>query len=614
MTEIAHPERGSKRADTAQDGDALSARKEAIRPSEDLKAEAWIVRLRRNIVGFLVGTRVSTLTRRIIACNVVAIFVFVGGMLYLNQFRAGLIDLRIQSLMTEGEMIAGAIAEWATIEPDVEIIDPFTGSLTNLDTDLGQTCGQRTNIDLGTARPVLERLALPTGSRARLYDTRACLVLDTRNLSGGGDVVQFHLPPPGDTTDTWFGRVVAWVEGLVPDEPLPLYREVPDFGGAEYDEVNRALSGERASAVRGNEQGQLILSIAIPLQPLKAVRGALLLSTEGGDIDAVVRDERIAILQVFVVALATSIIVAVLLAATIAIPVRRLAEAAERVRRGVGVEVEIPDFTRRKDEIGELSGVLRDMTRALYNRIGAIEQFAADVSHELKNPLSSLRSAVETLPLARDEEGRAKLMDIIQDDVVRLDRLITDISDASRLDAELGREEAAPLDLEDLLKTTVGLFNSTRREEDAPVVLEIVPALGLDDQSYRVIGFEGRIAQVIGNLVDNARSFSPAEGTVRISLRREPEHVVVRVDDDGPGIPEENLKSIFDRFYTQRPDPDAFGKNSGLGLSISKQIVEAHHGRIWAENRRGSMNSDDAGAQILGARFVIRLPAAPKDG
>jgi two-component system sensor histidine kinase ChvG len=298
------------------------------------------------------------------------------------------------------------------------------------------------------------------------------------------------------------------------------------------------------------------------------------------------------------------VVLSMLLAGTIAGPVRRLAEGAERVRRRIRTRVEIPDFTRRKDEIGHLSGALRDMTDALYTRIEAIESFAADVSHELKNPLTSLRSAVETLPMAKTDANRKRLLDVIEHDVKRLDRLITDISDASRLDAELQRQEAAPVDLARLLDALVTAANEIHRD-DVKVTLKFE---GGAPSQFKVPGHDSRLGQVVSNLIDNARSFSPAGGAVRLTCRKLKNQVEIVVDDDGPGIRPDALDKVFERFYTDRPD-HGFGQNSGLGLSISQQIVEAHGGRIWVENRAAPLAAGETEPRVLGARFTVRLPA-----
>jgi len=307
---------------------------------------------------------------------------------------------------------------------------------------------------------------------------------------------------------------------------------------------------------------------------------------------------------VFLIAAGVMVVLSFLLAGTIAGPVRRLAESARLVRRRIRSRVEIPDLSHRRDEIGHLSGSLRDMTDALYTRIEAIERFAADVAHELKNPLTSLRSAVETLPLAKSDESRSRLLSVIQHDVKRLDRLISDISDASRLDAEMQRHEAQPVNLAKLLTTVVNVANE-RHDDGVTVTLNFE---GGRPPAFTVLGNDSRLGQVIDNLIDNARSFSPSGGTVRVTCRRLKGEIEILIDDDGPGVPDEAIEKIFERFYTHRPH-QAFGQNSGLGLSISKHIIEAHGGRIWAENRRQAPAASDETPSVLGARFIVRLPA-----
>ena len=365
-----------------------------------------------------------------------------------------------------------------------------------------------------------------------------------------------------------------------------------------------ALNGQNASMVRINERGDVIVSVAVPVQRFRAVRGALMLSTQGADIDNMVEAERLAIIKVFLIAAGVMIVLSILLAGTIAEPVRRLADAAESVRRRIRSRVEIPDFTRRRDEIGHLSGTLRAMTNALYSRIEGIESFAADVAHELKNPLTSLRSAVETLPVAKTDESRGRLLAIIQHDVRRLDRLISDISDASRLDAELQRQEAAPVDLAKLLSTLVAVANEVKRDDGVKVTVKFE---GGGTRAFQVPGHDSRLGQIVDNLIENARSFSPAGGTVRVTCRRLRNQIEVYVDDDGPGVRDDVREKIFERFYTDRPH-QGFGQNSGLGLSISKQIVDAHGGSIWVENRTGAPGPDGE-PSVLGARFIVRLPA-----
>lgn len=555
----------------------------------------------RSAWAFFVAQSFSSLTRRIVFLNLAGLVALVIGVMFLSQFRAGLIDARVQSLLVQSEIIAGAIAASATVDTDAITIDPER----LLELQAGESYGPSDDsisgiefpINPERVAPVLRRLVSPTKTRARIYDRDGVLILDSRNLYGRGDVLRFDLPPP--TADNpgamerafialrrWFGR-----------GDLPTYKELGPENGKGYSEVAQALNGLHASQVSVNDRGEVIVSVSVPVQRFRAVRGALMLSTQGADIDDMVEAERLAIFKVFLIAAGVMVVLSMLLAGTIAGPVRRLADGAERVRRRIRNRVEIPDFTRRNDEIGHLSGALRDMTNALYTRIEAIESFAADVSHELKNPLTSLRSAVETLPMAKTDANRKRLLEVIEHDVKRLDRLITDISDASRLDAELQRQEATPVDLTKLLDALVTAANEVR--DDVRVTLTFDGSGG-----FLVPGHDSRLGQVVTNLVDNARSFSPNGGSVRVICRRLKNDVEILVDDDGPGIPIDALEKIFERFYTDRPD-QGFGQNSGLGLSISKQIVEAHGGTIHAENRM----SPGPEPRVVGARFVVRLPA-----
>ena len=555
----------------------------------------------------------SSLTKRIAILNLAGLVAMVSAILYLNQFREGLIDARVESLLTQGEIIAGAISASGAYDPDALRVDPEIFFKLGPGQSLSPTEEQLGVVDFlinpEQVAPILRRLISPTRTRARIYDRDGFLILDSRHIFSRGQILRYELPAPGGADRNVFERAWEALRLWLRRGELPLYEEIGADGGRSYAEVDAALNGSSASVVRVNDKGEMIVSVAVPIQRFRAVHGALLLSTQGGDIDSIVAAERMAILRIFLVAAVVTLGLSILLASTIAGPVHRLAAAAERVRYGTRARAEIPDFTDRNDEIGHLSRALRSMTRALYQRIEAIESFAADVAHELKNPLTSLRSAVETLPLARTEEDRDRLLAIVQQDVRRLNRLITDISDASRLDAELARTEAEPVDIVELLETVVSLANEMRREDQAEVKLTIAKPASPSD--YFVIGHDTRLGQVVNNLVDNAKSFSPADGTVHVSTRRVRDEVEIVVDDDGPGIPVENAHRIFERFYTDRGEREAFGNHSGLGLSISRQIVEALGGRITAENRISSGDKDGtpAGA-VLGARFVVRLPAA----
>ena len=555
---------------------------------------------------FFITQSFSSLTRRIVSLNVAGLVALMVGVLYLSQFRAGLIDARVQSLVVQGEIIAGAIAASATPDYYGNYVDRDR----NLDlppienySDEGLT-GLEFSINPERIAPILRRLISPTKTRARIYDRNGYLILDSRNLYIPGEVLRLDLPPPNETKRNVFKRAWNAVWLWLGRGDLPRYQELGPEAGKDYPEVAQALGGAKSAyLVRVTDAGEVIVSVAVPVQRFRAVRGALLLSTQGGDINQAVEAERLQIFKLFLILMAVMVVLSILLARTIAGPVKRLADGAERVRHRIRSRVEIPDLTSRRDEIGDLSGAIRDMTNALYSRIEAIESFAADVAHELKNPLTSLRSAVETLPLAKTPESRARLLEVIQHDVKRLDRLISDISNASRLDAELQRNEMAPVDLARLLTAVVSVQNETRHDE-AKVALSFEGGGAL---GFVVSGHDSRLSQVVNNLIDNARSFAPPDSTVRVTCRRLRDEVEIMVDDDGPGINPEAFDKIFDRFYTDRPH-QGFGQNSGLGLSISKQIVEAHRGKLWAENRTAVATGDGVEPKVLGARFTVRLP------
>ncbi len=523
----------------------------------------------------------ASIRRRIVFINAIGLGVLVGGVLWLNQFREGLIEVRAQALATESAIIATVVAEAA-----------------------GAPSG-RLGFDPVRANAVLRRLAQPAGVRARLFDLGGRLTGDTRSFAAGAAPIEGRpLPPPDeDASGSALGALARLYNSaveLLAGRP-ELYRETTIAGVSTETAVYDALRGRATSSVRVNSEGELIISTALPVQRFKAVLGALVVSTEGGDIDEIVRAERVAILRVGLVALAVSAALSLWLAGAIAQPLRQLADAAERtdeagpraLDRALDTgRVRFPDHTDRRDEIGRLSGALRRMTDALYARIDAIERFAADVAHEIKNPLTSLRSAVESMRRTQDPQAQARLMDVIAHDVRRLDRLVTDISNASRLDAELARETMEPVALGPLLEAVAELGRTRARDSGRNIAIETPPT------ALTVCGLEGRLAQVFVNLVENAVSFSPDGGVVRVMAEAAgPDWAEVAVEDDGPGVPAERREDIFERFWTERPARDGFGDHSGLGLSISRQIVTAHGGRIRVED-----------APRGGARFVVALP------
>lgn len=561
------------------------------------------LKLRRMIRLF--GLRISSsLVRRIVVLNLAGLVALLGGFLYINQFRQGLIEARVESLLTQGEIIAAAIAASATIEIDSITIDPE--KLLMLQAGESAISGDDStefSINPENVAPLLKRLVTPTRTRARIYDQDAELLIDTAAMYSRGDIIRFDLPPPDNEERTLIARTWDLMTHKFGYRVQDTKEDINPAHGRSFTEVAQAFDGSPASVVRVNGTGETIVSVAVPVQRSRVVRGVLLLSTLGGDIDKIIRSERLSILRVFAVAAAAMLIVSALFAGTIVGPIRRLSSAADRVRRGLRTREEIPDLTDRSDEIGHLSGSLRDMTRALYDRIEAIESFAADVAHELKNPLTSLRSAVETWPLAKSDESRGRLLDVIKHDVQRLDRLISDISNASRLDAELARVEAQKMNILRLAETVVDVANTIRSGETVTTRLDRGEGIK-NDHDADMIGHDSRLGQVLNNLIDNAKSFSRPGGEIRVTISRMNGTIAITVDDDGPGIPAHALEKIFNRFYTDRPD-GGFGENSGLGLSISRQIVEAHRGQIWAENRL------DGTGQTIGARFVVRLPVSP---
>ena len=505
----------------------------------------------------------SRLGRLIIVLNLLGLAVLIGGALILNELRQGLVNASLDGLQLEGEVIANVIDQYATVG------DPEPA------------------LQADTASNVLQSLSIPHAQRARLYDAEGHMLFDSFVVADR--VEASPLPParkPGQR-DLHFN-----LRALLPAGKLATAQE------ALTREVVRVLGdGETVKSLRVAEDGRRVVSVSIPIKHVREVLGVLTL--EVGDVDQIIAAERLALIPFILIAVGVTLLSSLVLTQLIAEPALRLARAADRVRLQRSRAIALPDLARRSDELGDLARSLEDMTHALSDRMEATERFAADVAHELRNPMTSIRSAVETLALVKQAAPRERLLAILQHDVGRLDRLITDISNASRLDAELAREAPKPLDLARLLGDVCELHEATAKAGDTRFRF-IAPT---PPGPIRVLGREGPIGQVIRNLVDNARSFSPPGGEVRLSVARGKGEVVAAVEDDGPGMPPENLETVFERFYTSRPKGAAFGDNSGLGLAIARQIVEAHGGRIWAENRQ-------AGGRVVGARFVVALPSA----
>ena len=510
----------------------------------------------------------SRLGRLIIALNLLGLAVLIVGALVLNELRRGLIDAKRDSLFTQAAVIVNVLEQAATRGEPEPALEP------------------------DRARDTLQLLFIPRSERARVFDAQGNLVTDSYVL---GDRVDWRpLPParrPGEIEFHWpsLGRDQR-AEAQV--------RARADLKA----EVDRALKGAPTVALRRAPNGERVVSVSVPIQNVQAVLGVLTL--ESGDLDQIVAAQRWALVPFILIAITVIVSSSLLLTRLIAQPVLRLARAADRVTLARAREISLPDIARRDDELGDLTRSLEAMTRALSERMDAIERFAADVAHEIRNPLTSIRSAVETLDLISDPAARDRLTGILKHDVGRLDRLITDISNASRVDAELSREDPVRLDLGRLLADISAFYEQTGDASAVPV--RFASPMGLD--ATTVLGREGPLSQVFRNLIDNARSFSSlseaAAPEVRLSAQRAGRQVIAAVEDDGPGLPPENLETVFDRFYTARPKGAVFGGHSGLGLSIARQIVEAHGGEIRAENRV------DGEGRTLGARFVVSFPEA----
>ena len=507
------------------------------------------------------GSRLGGL---ILALNLLSLLILFGGALLLNEWRHGLVEARQETLTAQAELLANVLAD-----KDYTVGEPIP------------------QFNIEKTPELLRDIFIPAGQRARLYDSDGFLFLDsytvTENIPGA------PLPParPAGTP--------------APDKTEADQKASATFRRAEAAlnaEVARALEGQPQAEVRVSESGNRVVSVSIPVRHVQKILGVLTL--EAGDVDEILDAQRRALTPFALVALAVNLLASLLLHLFVARPVMRLSAAADEVKQGRARAISLPDLEGRKDEIGDLARSLESMTETLSDRMDAIEAFAADVSHEIKNPLTSIRSALETLDLVKDQSQRDRLTVLLRADVKRLDRLITDISNASRLDAELSRDRPRPIDLNVLIGDIVSIYETTAKPGEATVVL--TPGTS----ETRVLGRDGPLGQVFRNLIDNARSFSPAGGQVRVRLQKNDidptRSLSVTVEDDGPGIPPDNLETVFERFYTSRPKGTAFGANSGLGLSIVRQIVEAHGGVVQAENRTGP------DGRIVGARFRVDLP------
>ncbi|WP_370804539.1 sensor histidine kinase [Actibacterium lipolyticum] len=561
--------------DTRSSSDGLVVLGEDWVIPDDADTEIHERRRKRNFVSL----NRSPLARKIITFNLLGLIILVAGVLYLNPGRDNLVKQREFAFLTQAELIA----------------DVFEAQLP----DFGPV--SYTASDGVDAGGTLSELDLAPGVEVFLFDTSGALVVSTDGFEQRIDV---SISTQGKSTiitdflnSIWEGASGVFSRG---EEE---YSEVTSIDHAR-GLARLARNGTTVAQTGSDSAGNTIFSVASPVVRTGEVMGVVAVTSAAGEIDWLVRSEREQVLQMFVVAILVSIGLSLVLASTIANPISDLAAAAEiggehGARKFSPARVRIPDLSGRPDEIGRLSAAMRGMVAALYDRIDANEQFAADVAHEIKNPLASLRSAVGTLHVAKRDDQRTKLLDVIEHDVRRLDRLVSDISNASRLDSELVKEEEERFNLLKLLDNLSEYLGQQASEKGVDFISD------LPSGDIEIQGLEPRLAQVFVNLITNAISFCEDGDAVRIWARRRSNRVLVVIEDTGPGIPEQALNKVFNRFYSERP-VGQFGDHSGLGLAISKQIVEAHGGVIWAENIRPT--DADLMSDPLGARFVVGLP------
>jgi two-component system sensor histidine kinase ChvG len=547
-----------------------------VAPDQTVEHELRARRERRG----LFSLKASPLARKIITFNLIALNVLVAGILYLNSSRDSLALQRANALVSEAELIADVF------EAQLPAVVP-----TNF--------ADQTDFDADT---ILNALDLRSGIEVLVFDKTEALVAVTKGQKSVGSLSGLNGKHDRKTVITdALNSIWQGVSGVFPSgnsaQPLPIEEQLRSYFPATLENGTQVENSVDAS-------GGTLFSVTTPILKNGNAVGIVAVTSAAGEIDKLVRGERERVLQMFVIATLVSIGLSLVLASTIANPISDLAAAAELgrdkdARKMNPGRIRIPDLTARPDEIGRLSGALRGMVSALYNRIDGNEQFAADVAHEIKNPLASLRSAVGTLRRVKREDQRDKLLDVIEHDVRRLDRLVSDISNASRLDSELVKEEEEPFNLLKMLGNLSEFLGEEAKTKGIDFIAD------LPEDPIVVHGLEARLAQVFVNLITNAISFCEDGDAIRVWARKRENRVLVVIEDTGPGIPDQALGKIFKRFYSQRPD-EHFGNNSGLGLAISKQIVEAHGGVIWAENIRPT--EADITSDPLGARFVVGLP------
>lgn len=538
--------------------------------------------------------RITGMTVRIIGVNVIAVIALLLGVVYLGQYHSVLIETKLERFETELVLLTAAMTEGA------------------LEEKTDETSGHR-KFSEDNVRDLSAKFAATIDKRVLIFDASDSLIADSQSLiveNSVRPVVQIVKEKERVLASVEILKsTAAWIASLFPRyNSLPAFPGIISDKGADYIDVVDARRYKISISAWRNLNGQVVLTSAMPVIDQGSVVGVVMLVGNANDIRDALGDTWFNVLKIFLVTLLITILISIYLSGVIARPLRKLADAAEKVRRGKLKHTDIPDMSYRHDEIGELSVVLRDMTNALWERMDTIESFAADVAHEIKNPLTSLKSAVETARIVKKKEDLEKLLDIIKHDIDRLDRLITDISKASRLDAELSREAFIELDLKKILHQLFDVYKDPlQREtgysgnEDKAVKDDVTIKLKLPKEKIKVLGSEIRLIQVFQNIISNALSFSPKGSTINILVEVTSKRVTVTVEDQGAGIPETKLTDIFERFYSERPEHEDYGRHSGLGLSICKQIITAHNGIIYAENSKA------LDGEIKGARFVVIL-------
>jgi two-component system sensor histidine kinase ChvG len=537
--------------------------------------------------------RITGITVRIIAVNAIALVMLMIGIMYLGQYQKSLIEDKLENFRNEVVLISEAISEAALA--DSASTESF-------------------KIDRRQAINIAVRLSKAVRKKIILFDSKGKILARPEELYANEDYFRDVGPHRSLYSIEVLKSMAAFVLDRMPNQKrLPSYPDPGSDLAGDYPDAGEALEGNISISAWLDKEERVFLSAAAPLYKNNTIYGAVLLTREGRDIERYVVEVWVNILKAFGITLVLTILLSIYLSGVIARPLRKLAAAAEGVRKGKLNYNDIPDLGHRYDEIGELSIALRQMTGALWERMDSTAAFAADVAHELKNPLTSLRSAVETAGIVRDDADRDKLMNIIRHDIERMDRLITDISNISRLEADLSRETLEKVNLKALLKQIIDAYKDplNRQPKDAVLPSDSTQYEGKEirlhcpgSENLYVWGLDGRLAQVFQNLLSNALSFSPAGGVIVISVQSKDQHIEVTVEDQGPGIPDSKLISIFERFYSQRPAHETYGKHSGLGLSICRQIVEALGGEIFAQNVK------DKDGNIAGARFTVLLEQA----